>query len=119
MSDIDIECYRGDTQAWTVVVTKDALPVDLTGATLTMTAKRSYAASTTVFTRTTGGQGVVIDADQTVNKGKAVIKLATTSTSLLPADKSTLRYDIQVITAGGDTWTVSAGQLTVKPDVTP
>lgn len=117
MIEVDLECYRGDTTAWTINVSYQGLPVDLTGATLTMSAKRGFAASTYVFQRVTGN-GVTHDADQVNNRGKAVVKLAPLSTSGLPPDKVVLRYDLQVITSAGDTWTVGAGQLTVKPDVT-
>lgn len=117
MSNIDIECFRGDTKSWALTVTNDNVPVDLTGATLTMSARRSFADTTYVFQRTSAGQGITIDPDQATNTGKAIIKLASASTSALASDTVELRYDIQVVTAAGDQWTVASGTLTVNPDV--
>lgn len=118
MSTINISCFRGDTKTWAVTVTQDESPIDLTGATLTMSARRSFAETGYVFQRTSApGGGITIDPDQVTNRGKAVIKLATSSTSSLPPDETVLRYDIQVVTADGDQWTVASGTLTVTPDV--
>lgn len=119
MTIIDIDCYRGDTKKWNLTVTEDDVPVDLTGATLTMSARRSLAATTYVFQRTSSpAAGITINPDQVTNKGKAVIKLASSSTSSLPSDETVLEYDVQVVTAAGDLWTVVSGKLTVSSDVT-
>ncbi len=115
----NLECVRGDMAEWTVTVTKDELPVDLTGAKLWMTALRSVG-GTQIFQRTSPATGITIDPDQEspATRGKAVAKLATTSTSELASEIVTLYYDIQVLTAGGDLWTVSYGDLVVTPDAT-
>lgn len=118
MIETDLECFRGDTTEWDILVAKDGIPVDLTGATVVMTAKRGFAYPTPVFQRATGGLGIVIDPDQETNPGKCTVKLAPTSTSDLAADTTSLRYDVQVTTAGGDHLTVLYGVLTVNPDVT-
>lgn len=114
----DLTCIRGDTTSWTIVVSLNSAPVDLTGAKLWMTALRSPG-GTQIFQLTSPSSGgITPDPDQTTNRGKAVVKLATSSTSGLPSEPVTLVYDIQVLTAAGDIITASYGNLLVTPDVT-
>lgn len=115
----DLTCFRGDTKSWVITVSVDSVTQSLTGAKLWMTAVRGSAGGTQVFQRTSDpGGGITIDPDQITNRGKAVIKLAPTSTSSLPAYPVTLFYDVQVLFSNGDLLTVLSGDLVVSPDAT-
>lgn len=116
MTEINLECTRGDTAEFTLNYAKAGVPIDLTGATITMTGRRGKG-GTLVFQRTVGS-GITIDADQTANRGKAVIRLAAASTSNLAAETVTLFYDIEVRTPDGDTQTPAKGDFVVTPDAT-
>jgi len=117
MSEVDLTCNRGDTTEWELVVSKNGIAVDLTGAKIWMTGRRNRGGSV-VFQRTSDALGgITIDPDQVVNPGVAVIKLATSSTSGLASETVTLFYDIQVKTLT-DLWTVNYGDLVVTPDAT-
>ena len=114
---VDLEAIRGDTTEWSLTVAKDDLPVDLTGAKLWMTGLRNRG-GTQIFQRTSDlDGGIVIDDDQDLNPGKAVIKLAPDNTSSLASEEVTLYYDIQV-KRGADLWTVTYGDLRITPDAT-
>lgn len=115
----NLDCFRGDTTHFTIhVLGEDGLPLSLTGAKVWMTATRS-SRGVRVFQRTSlEDGGITLDADQVANPGKAVIKLAPTSTSDLEGSIVTLYYDIQVLTSGGDLYTVQYGDLVVTPDAT-
>lgn len=113
-----LDCFRGDTASFTIHVVVNEVPLDLTGAKVWMTATRS-ARGSRVFQRSSVALGgITIDADQTTNPGKAVVKLAPTNTSDLEGTVVTLYYDVQVLTVGGDLLTVQYGDLVVTPDAT-
>ncbi len=113
--ELDLECTRGDTCSWMITFLIQDVPTDLTGADMWMTGRRGPG-GTLIFQRTIGS-GVTIDPDQVTNPGKAIIKLAPTSTSGLAAEPVTLFYDIQVL-IDGDIFTISKGKLLVTPDST-
>lgn len=113
---IDLECYRGDTAEWTIAATRDGDPIDLTGATVTMTARRN-SVSPIIFQRTSApGEGITIDDDP--ETGIVVAKLRSLDTLGISNQLTELVYDVRVETASGDNWLVATGTLTVKPDVT-
>lgn len=117
MSEVNLSCIRGDTAEWVLNVVRDEVPVDLTGCKVWMTARRNRG-GTVIFQRDSASNGIVIDADQGANPGKADIKLAVASTSGLSSEDVTLYYDIQVKSATGDIWTVNYGKLVVSADAT-
>ena len=113
-AEIDIACFRGDTASWTITASVDGVPLDLTTARLVMAARRNYA-SPMLFERTSDAAGgIVIDPDQTANKGKAVITLKSPDTLQLPNDEVDLVYTIHVI-IGTNEWAIVRGTLTVSP----
>lgn len=112
---MDISIRRGDDETLTVTITDAVdLPVDLTGATVRFTAKRSAKDpdDRAVLSRSTGSG---INAPSPTN-GVAVITIPKALTALL--DPGTYDYDVQVTTAAGVTSTVVAGLLRVSADVT-
>jgi uncharacterized protein with beta-barrel porin domain len=117
-TELDITCARGDTASWTITYAVDGNEVNLTGAKLWMTGRRNKGGAV-VFQRTsTPAAGITINPDQVTYPGKAVVKLATASTSGLPSENVSLFYDIQVLTAAGDIDTIARGTLLVTPDST-
>lgn len=108
---------RGDTAEWSLSIVKDLTAVNLTGAKIWMTARRNRGGNV-VFQRTSEvGAGITINPDQAGNPGKAVIKLASSSTSSLASETVTMFYDIQC-KVGDSVWTVNYGDLVVTPDST-
>lgn len=93
MTNINLSMDRGDTAEWDVQASIDNAPIDLTGGTVIMTARRNNEVSPVVFTRP-----AVIDPDQTGNRGKAVVKLLVTDTTSLPNEDLDLVYAIRVVT---------------------
>ena len=111
----DLTMFRGDGAKFDIVVALDGLVVDITGAKLWMTARRSPGSPFT-FTRTTlTTPGFTITAGAL---GKATVILDPADTSALASEPVTLIYDIQIKEASGRVWTVTSGNLTVNPDVT-
>jgi len=112
----NIEMYRGDTPDIDVTVTKDGVAANLTGGTLRFTAKwkTQDVDVSAVFTRTSPATGIVFT--DAIN-GKARISFAASNTSGLPAHRVDLLYDLQFTDSGGKIFTVLAGMLIVKPDI--
>lgn len=117
--------YRGDTLILDLSVTQTldgiTTPVDLTGATLWMTAKKKATDkdAAAVFQLTTPTD-IVIDGDPL--SGRAVVTVPPTGTSDLTYAEGIaqidLLYDIQVETQTGIVQTVAAGRLSVVRDIT-
>ena len=96
---IDLDAYHGDTWSQTFRLLEGSTPYDLTGATVTASA-RNQAGATTALTVTTAG----LDPGEVAISGTLAI--------------GAYDYDIQVVdTNGTNTWI--RGELTVHGDVTP
>lgn len=125
--------FRGDSLILNVLVqqlqdptlpvgpTNPLVPVDLTGATLWMTAKKCLPDpdSKAVFQIKTPTD-IVIDADPTTGRAKVTVPAAATTTVVFPKDTAQLElfYDIQVKTQTGIVQTVASGKLVLTEDVT-
>lgn len=106
MSPIDLFCYRGETRSWTFACMIDGDPLNLTGTTIKMTARRNHA-SPVIFEV----MGTIEDAAG----GIAKVKLLAAATLALSNQLTTLVYDIFVFAAGGDQRPVASGALEVRP----
>lgn len=108
---------RGDTFTFNLTVTQSGAAFNLSGVTLRMTAKWSYADAdnAAVFTARSPSNGIVIT---NAGGGLATVTLAPAMTSGLPPAQVNLYYDIQVTDGSGNIYTIAAGVLTVSPDVT-
>lgn len=111
-STIDLVCDRGDSAEWTVVARKDGVGINLTGGSVTFTARRNYA-SPQLFQRTVGS-GITL-ANQGTSPGQFAVRLLPTDTTQLANESSPLVYDIQVYLTSGEQWTVARGALSVSP----
>jgi hypothetical protein len=108
---------RGDTRVFTVSLTDaDGVALDLTGLTITFTAKRRYSDldDDAVLQKTSGAGIEVLDAEA----GTATITIDPEDTADLELETlPTLAWDLQVEN-GGDVRTPLQGQLAIRPDVT-
>ena len=108
--------YRGDTAAWDFTVTEpDGTAVDLTDAEgIRFTAKHRAADADVdaVITRTVGDGVTVTSA---VN-GQVRVQLEAADTSSLAAPIA-LSFDLQLADAVGGIYTVAAGRLEIKADI--
>jgi hypothetical protein len=109
-----LRCVRGDNFSFTGVVEVADAPLNLTGATITMTAKWNLMDSSNVFQLSVGNGITISDAAA----GEITVLFPTSATSSLPPTEVTLKYDVQVITAAAKTYTVARGDLVVVPDAT-
>ena len=110
----NLRMIREDTFKFRVTVTKNGLPVDITGATFTFSAKWATTDAGTVFTRTLGsGIALVVAADGTID-----ITIASSNTSDFPSYTVILPYDLEMVETTGDISTVLLGNLTVVSDIT-
>lgn len=115
----NLQMIRGDSLDLDLAITQGGAPVNLAGATIWMTAKRSYADADVdaVFQISSPTDIVITNAAL----GLARISVPPTATSSLvfsgAADQKFL-FDIQVQLASGKVFTVRRGELTVSPDVT-
>jgi uncharacterized protein YbjT (DUF2867 family) len=113
----DLTMIRGDSKTFAVSlrdVAGDA--IDLTGASVTMTAKEAYTdldASAT-FQKTISDGITVLDEDT----GVIQVELEPADTTSLDGKKTRLYYDIQVEGSDGKVTTAVRGKLIVHPDVT-
>ena len=117
MSTFNLSGRRGDTIRLLVTCTRGGVALNLTGATVWATFKRSLAdadnASTTIQKSTTGGGVSVTDAAG----GLALVTLDPSDTSGLTAE--TVYYaDVQVRESSGVITTVATGRLLVALDAT-
>lgn len=121
MSTFKLTRTRGDTIRLLVTATRPDeagvdQPVDLTGATLTFTAKLKITDAddaVTTIQKTTGAGIEVLAADE----GTAVVTLEPEDTEGLLV-KTTYLADVQLDESDGTRTTVASGKLIVTPDVT-
>lgn len=108
--------YRGDTAAWDFTITQsDGTAVNLTDAVgIRFTAKNrtSDADADAVITRTVGDGVTVTSA---VN-GQVRVQLEAADTSALAAPLA-LAFDLQLADDHGGVYTVAAGRLEIKADI--
>ena len=116
MATITRTMYRGDSLRLNMAITRDLLPVDLTGATIRMTAKHAWTDddSAAVFQVSTPSSGIVIT---NVALGLAEVNVPAAETLAFTV-MTTLVYDIQLTESVGIVTTLEAGLLTVYPDIT-
>jgi hypothetical protein len=114
----DLEAVRGDTNEYDLTITRGLMPdgvtprpVNLTGAVLKLTVKRS-ADDTAPLVQLTVGAGITIDADPTTGKCTAVIAPAVFAG--VPA--RSFLYDVE-LTEGTRVTTVAEGRLRLTADV--
>jgi hypothetical protein len=108
--------YRGDTHILDMSVSQAGEAVNLTGYTITFTAKKDIKdadAAPTTIQKTLGSGIVVLDAPT----GKIRITLNSADTATFPDVVTTYVADVQ-IKKDGITTTVASGTITITPDVT-
>lgn len=117
MSEINLNAHRGDDEEYAITVTgTDGGPFDLTNCAVQFTAKRRL--------RDPDEDAVIIkDLDDGIevtnaSGGLATLRLASADTVGLPAQRTSLYYDIQVTDEDGLISTPIEGRLIVRPDVT-
>jgi hypothetical protein len=111
----ELNMHRGDTLSFDLAVTDGVgAPVNLAGASLRFTAKRStsQADSAALIALTIGDGITVTDAAG----GLAHVEATPAKTSGLEAATLSLTWDEQ-LTTGTQVFTVASGYLTVMPDV--
>ncbi len=108
---------RGDTLKFTAAVKLNGTPVNLTGATIWMTAKWSPSDpdNLSVFQASTTTYGIVVTS---AADGLFLVAIPPNITTPLPARKVELFYDIQMKNAATEVFTVAIGNLVILPDVT-
>ncbi len=113
---MNIRATRGDSERYLLTITEDAAAVDLTDASIWMTAKRRArdADAAAVFQKTVGDGITITNAAG----GLARVDLVPGDTEDLPARSIQLVYDVQVKLDDGRVLTPISGVLTVEPDVT-
>ena len=110
----NLRMIREDDFRFRVTITKNGVPVDITGATFTFSVKWATTDAAPIFTRTLGsGITVVVAADGTLD-----ILIASANTASLPSYTVILPYDLEMVEAGGLISTPLIGSLTVVPDIT-
>ena len=122
---MDYVMYRGDSLMLDLAITQKnnnvVVPVDLTGATLWMTAKYKITDTdaSAVFQITTPTD-IKIDEDPLSGRATVIVPGSATLSVTYPPDSESVRliYDIQVKTQTGIVQTVARGYLTVMEDVT-
>lgn len=130
---MDYGMYRGDSLILNILVqqlqdpmlpegaSNPLVPVDLTGATLWMTAKKALADTDAkaVF-QIKSPTDIIIDASPASGRAKIVVPANATTSVVFPKDAAQLElyYDIQVKTQTGIVQTVASGKLVLTEDVT-
>lgn len=113
----DLRMTRGDSKAFAFAIT-DASgdPLDLTGASVWMTAKEAYADTDdgATFQKTNADGITVLDAAN----GLIRVDLVPGDTDGLDDKRVRLLYDIQVLDADDKVTTPISGRIVVSPDVT-
>lgn len=116
----DLTVYRGNTITYTLTVTRDSAPVDLTSASIYFTVKTSVGLTDAcaVFQKTTGS-GVTITSASGGIATVVIDPIDTASVTGGTYDTSVdLLYDVKVIESGGVETTVALGKFTVILTIT-
>lgn len=116
--DMRLDMIRGDTFKFDIIVIQNGARVNLTGATLIMTAKYNFTDADVdkVFRRDNGGTGGIVVTDAV--EGEATVTLISANTSGLAAHRVDLVYDLQLVNASSEVYSVMRGSLIIRPDVT-
>lgn len=119
---ITYEFFRGDTFKIDLPVTqfnpttqKDE-PLNITGSTIWMTAKRYLAESDSNAVFQLESPGAIVFTDPVNGLARATIPHSATVN--LPAQCTRLFYDFQLLTPGSEVYTIEKGLLVIDPDVT-
>jgi hypothetical protein len=109
---------RGNTFRFAENIAVDTVPVNLTGATIRMTAKWAVTDSdpNAVFQISNATSAITIVG--AAADGNIQVSVPAASTLSLPLRKVELPYDIQLIESSGNVSTVRYGTLTILPNVT-
>lgn len=110
---LDLELYRGDLSAWQIVLEQEnALPIDLTSATVRLQI-RETATSSVIIVALTAGAGLVV----TPLLGK--IEFALSVANWVALSSSFYSYDLEVqYAAQGLPQTYLRGSISISGDVT-
>jgi len=117
--------FRGDSLTLAVLITQTIdsvkVPVDLTGATVWMTAKRHYTDTDlqAVFQIKTPTD-IILDGDPTTGRCTIIVPASATKDMVFVENVLTqeLYFDIQIKTQLGVVQTVETGKLSVAVDIT-
>lgn len=104
----NLDIYRGEDKSWGISVAIDG-PVDLTGAALAFTVRRTYT-GTALVTKTVGDGITVTDAAN----GQATLALVPDDTADLTI--ATHYYDL-VLTLSGKSYTLAVGTFKVLQNI--
>ena len=109
------QMVRGDTAEFDFQVNnpQTGLPVDITGATIKLAAKKALEDTTLIIDVSTTGGGITLTAP-TQGRGHVVIPAA--QTTALDNVSQDLPFDLQVA-VGGRIWTVARGRIEVLAQV--
>jgi hypothetical protein len=111
--------FRGDTHEFDIIVTRSGVAVDLTGATLWVTARRTDApAGTYVFQKGNAGALSGITITNALG-GQAHCTIAASDTNTLPDTLPLVLYwDCQLKEASGRVSTIAIGSMTIQEEHT-
>jgi len=110
----DIFLIRGDTSSIDFQLTEDGVPVDITGATVFLTAKPTVANEATDATAVMEVEVAAGDLTDPT-QGKTTIPLSASDTDCEPGDYF---YDIQVKKSSGAIVSIPARKLRISGDIT-
>lgn len=111
----DFTMTRGDNRTLKLTITSGGVAVNLTGASLSFTARMDYP-NAVVITKTSADAAQL--AITNAAGGLAEVYLKPADTSSLPHATVYLVYDVQLTQSDGTVTTVVRGKITVNPDVT-
>jgi hypothetical protein len=108
----DLSITRGDTRTFTHTITRSAVAVDLTGATLSFMVKTdAYQADVDAVITKTIGSGIVVSAPAT---GVAVTTVLPANTSGLAAGRLDYIWELVMTEANGVVTTVERGAFVIS-----
>lgn len=105
---------RGTTAKFNIVIARDGVPIDVSGASLTFVASPKISVSGVTPITKTDGAGIVIDPDQVANTGKITLTIDAGDTASFPASELNLDYSL-TMELGGETSVPDDGVLVVVP----
>jgi len=105
---------KGQTSTYNIVIARNAVPVDLTGASLQFRARQTPGSTTDVISKSIGSGIVVTDA----LAGKVTLTILGSDTASLPVEKMFLYYSL-ILNEGIGPETVDSGTFQVQLDTTP
>lgn len=109
----DLNVKRGDSKIWNIVATRKGEIYPITGAEIYLAAKYNLGDTDFAIFKYVGSGITITDGPN----GEAQIVLDPADTQSMPDSIQKLKYDLKIITALSESFTVASGYIVIDPNI--